>query len=124
MTDTLQRRAGCSRADYVRHRGGDSLARVTVREGSALSPEGPSVSIVIPTADGRRYGYLDALLAQLAEQSFQDSEVILVEGDPRQGRAINLGAERARGEYLLTFDDDTRLGSSEVIARLVAEMDA
>lgn len=113
-----------TRAEYVKHRNGDSPARVTVTEGSALSPDGPRVSILIPTADGQRHGYLDQLLEQIRQQTFQDLEVILVTGDTRQGRAINLGAELARGEYLLTFDDDSRLGTPTVIQCLVDAMDA
>ncbi len=89
-----------------------------------MGPEGPRVSILIPTADGERHGYLDQLLRQVTEQSYQDLEVILIQGDTRQGRGINLGASLARGEYLLTFDDDTCLGTPEVIATLVAAVDA
>jgi glycosyltransferase involved in cell wall biosynthesis len=81
------------------------------------------VSIIIPTADGDRYGYLDSLLEQIRQQTFQDLEVIVVMGDTRQGRGINLAAELARGEYLLTFDDDSRLGTPVIIERLVAAMD-
>lgn len=108
----------------MRHLNAESPARVTVTDGTAVRPAGPRVSAIIPTADGKRHGYLDVLLAQLAEQTFQDFEVVVVEGDPRQGRGINLGAELARGEYLLTFDDDSRLGTPLVIETLVAAMDA
>lgn len=113
-----------TRKEFVRHLNADSPARVTVTEGAAVTPEGPRVSVIIPTADGKRHGYLDVLLEQLAEQTYQSFEVLVVEGDPRQGRGINLGAELARGEYLLTFDDDSRLGVPAVIATLVAAMDA
>jgi hypothetical protein len=97
---------------------------MTVTEGSEVGLQGPRVSILIPTADGERHGYLGQLLRQITEQTYQDLEVILVQGDTRQGRAINLGAEKARGAYLLTFDDDTRLGTPEVIERLIEAMDA
>ncbi len=113
-----------TRADFVRHRNADSPARVESRSGDALSPAGPRVSILIPTADGDRHGYLDKLLEQIRSQTYQDLEVLLIQGDTRQGRAINLGAEHARGEFLLTFDDDTSLGTPEVIAALVDAMDA
>jgi GT2 family glycosyltransferase len=49
---------------------------------------------------------------------------VVVKGDTRQGRAINLAAELARGEFLLTFDDDTRLGTPHLIQGLVEAMDA
>jgi hypothetical protein len=110
------------RQEFVRHLNSDSPARVTVKQGASVGPSGPRVSIIIPTADGQRHGYLDVLLVQLEEQTFQDFEVLVVEGDPRQGRGINLGAELARGEYLLTFDDDTRLGTPRVIEVLVEAM--
>lgn len=111
-----------TRAEYVRHRNGDSPAKVSITEGKAVGPNGPRVSIIIPTADGQRNGYLDQLLRQVGEQTFQDLELIQVQGDTRQGRGINLGAETARGEFLLTFDDDTCLGTPDVIARLVEAM--
>lgn len=110
-----------TRSEFVRHPGGDPIARLERREGSP-GPDGPTVSIVIPTADGDRFGYLQQLLAQIQEQTFQDLEVLLVRGDNRQGRAINLGAEEARGEFLLTFDDDTRVGTPDLVARLVEAM--
>jgi glycosyltransferase involved in cell wall biosynthesis len=78
----------------------------------------PKISIVIPTSDGYRRGLFPALLKQLSEQSFQDFETIIVKGDPRQGRAINAGADIARGHYLLTLDDDTSLASKDAIEKL------
>lgn len=92
--------------------------------GAACDPAGPRVSIIIPTADGDRFGYLDSLLAQIREQTFQNLEVLVIKGDTRQGRAINLGAELAQGEFILTFDDDSRLGTPQLIEKLVAAMDA
>lgn len=120
----MSRVEGRPRAEWVRHRNGDSPARLTVTEGKGVGPEGPRVSILIPTSDGDRHGYLDQLLAQLQEQTYQDFEVILARGDTRQGRAINLAAEHARGEFLLTFDDDTKLGTPVVIECLVRAMDS
>lgn len=113
-----------ARKEFVRHLNAESPARIVVTDAASVKPGGPRVSVIIPTADGKRHGYLDVLLEQLAGQSFQDFEVVVVEGDSRQGRGINLGAELARGEYLLTFDDDSRLGTPLVIETLVAAMDA
>jgi len=79
----------------------------------------PRLSILIPTADGARGGYLDQLLRQLEEQTEQRFEVIVVEGDRRQGRAINTGAAIARGEILVTMDDDTRIGHPELLERIL-----
>lgn len=112
------------REEFVRHRNAPSPARVTIADGARVGPEGPRVSVLIPTADGQRHGYLDQLLRQITEQTYQDLEVIQIQGDTRQGRALNLGAEHARGEFLLTFDDDTCLGTPTVIERLVEALDA
>lgn len=82
--------------------------------------ETPLVSIIIPTMGSARAYYLQSLLNQLAEQTFPAFEIILINGDNRQGRAINYGAVLARGQYLLILDDDTRLGSRELIEKMVA----
>lgn len=84
----------------------------------------PRVTVIIPTADGRRGGNLARLLAQLDEQTLQEFEVIIVEGDRRQGRAINTAAAIARGEFLVTFDDDTRLGPADLLEQIVSAFDA
>jgi glycosyltransferase involved in cell wall biosynthesis len=114
-----------TRAEFVRHRNGDrSPAKVEVKPGATVGAAGPRVSILIPTSDGQRHGYLPQLLEDIRGQSYQDIETIIVAGDTRQGRALNYGAELARGEFILTFDDDSRLGTPEVIATLVTAMDA
>ncbi len=82
------------------------------------------VSVIVPTADGRRGGHLARLLAQLARQTYQRIEVIVVAGDRRQGRAINTGAALARGEILVTMDDDTRIGHDDLLERIVEHFDA
>ena len=79
--------------------------------------------MIIPTADGYRNGLFPALLKQLPEQTFQDFETIIIKGDPRQGRAINTGADIARGQYLLTLDDDTSLASRDAFEKLVEVME-
>jgi len=83
----------------------------------------PKVSIIIPTADGYRDGLLPALLENLSKQKYQNFETIIIQGDSRQGRAINTGADIARGEFLLTLDDDTRLISTDVLGKLVQIID-
>jgi GT2 family glycosyltransferase len=83
----------------------------------------PKISIIIPTSDGYRNGLFPALLKQLSEQTFQDFETITVKGDPRQGRAINTGADIARGRYLLTLDDDTSLVSKDAFEKLARVME-
>lgn len=82
------------------------------------------LTVVIPTADAYRDGYLPRLLAQIGRQNFSGFELIVVRGDPRQGRAINTGAALAQGRYLLTLDDDTSLPDPEIFSKLVAVMEA
>ncbi|MDR5708505.1 MAG: glycosyltransferase [Armatimonadota bacterium] len=82
--------------------------------------EDPRLSIIVPTAGENRSGLLTQLLRQLEEQTEQRFEVILVQGDRRQGRAINTGAALARGEILVTMDDDTRIGHPELLERILA----
>jgi len=82
-----------------------------------------TLSIVIPTSDAYRGGYLPKLLTQINCQDFSDFELIVVRGDPRQGRAINIGAALAQGKYLLTLDDDTSLPDPETFSKLVAVME-
>ncbi|MHA1940178.1 MAG: glycosyltransferase [Candidatus Hodarchaeales archaeon] len=89
--------------------------------GSKLSKlsDFPQISVIIPTADGYRDGYFLSLLQQLSQQTYQNFETIIIKGDPRQGRAINMGVDIARGKYLLTLDDDTRLISQDAFERLL-----
>ena len=111
------------------------IARPFVRYPNAkLSPgtvwqDGPpsgevTLSVIIPTSDAHRGGYFRDLLVQIGRQDFRDFEVIVVRGDPRQGRAINVGAELARGKYLLTLDDDTALPDPATFRTLVGIMES
>ena len=81
------------------------------------------LSVIIPTSDANRNGYFLKLLGQIGFQDFQDFELIVVRGDPRQGRAINTGAAIANGKYLLTLDDDTSLLDHATFRKLVDVMD-
>lgn len=83
----------------------------------------PEVSIIIPTFDAYRGGYFPKLLGQISRQNFSQFEVVVVRSDPRQGRAINIGAALAKGKYLLTLDDDTSLPDPETFSKLVAVME-
>ena len=84
----------------------------------------PLVTVVIPTSDADREGYFGQLLEQMGRQTLQQYELIVVLGDPRQGRAINIAAALARGRYLLTLDDDTSLHAPAAFANLVAVLEA
>ncbi len=83
----------------------------------------PRVSIIIPALDRTRDEMLAALQRQLECQRFRDFEVLLIRGENRQGRAINRGAAAARGEILVTLDDDTQMGNDDVLGTLVDVLD-
>jgi glycosyltransferase involved in cell wall biosynthesis len=115
--------AAARRKAFVRHIRAGPLPRIRVIPGRD-ERSAPKLTIIIPTADGRRGGNLAQLLAQIERQTFQQFEIILVEGDRRQGRAINLAAAIARGDILLTMDDDTRLGREDLIERITVALAA
>jgi cellulose synthase/poly-beta-1,6-N-acetylglucosamine synthase-like glycosyltransferase len=105
------------RKSFVRYLKEGPPPRVRVLRGR--EGEHPRLSIIIPTAGENRSGLLTQLLGQLGAQTEQRFEVILVQGDRRQGRAINTGAAIARGEVLVTMDDDTRIGHPELLERIL-----
>ena len=111
------------RRDFVKYPNTDFPAEIKILENVAGKEIWrPEATVIIPTFDGFRGGYLSRLIEQLKLQTFQDFEVIIVKGDPRQGRAINKAAEIARGDILITLDDDTRLGSTSVFDSLVSAL--
>ena len=77
------------------------------------------LTIVIPTLDGRRGGYLARLIKQILNQNYQSFEIIIIQGDPSQGRAINLAVSIAKGKYILTLDDDTFIPHQNTLSNLV-----
>ena len=83
----------------------------------------PRLSVIIPSWDGYRDGCVPRLLESVERQSYADYETIVVEGVSPQGKAINQGAARARGEILLILDDDSELADADVFARLVQTLD-
>jgi glycosyltransferase involved in cell wall biosynthesis len=117
-TTAVRRRRG-----FVRHFKPGPVPRIRVI-GANGQGSLPKVSVIIPSGDGTRAEHLTRLLRQLDEQPFRLLEVIVVEGDRRQGRAINTGAAIARGGLLITMDDDTQLGDPLVIEKLVAAFEA
>lgn len=88
-----------------------------------MSSDAVRLSVVIPTVDAHRDGYFPRLLRQVGAQHCLDYELIVVRGDPLQGRAINVGAALAQGCYLLTLDDDTSLPDPETFNKLTAVME-
>ena len=83
----------------------------------------PRVSVIIPSLDGRRGGAVPRLLESLQRQTLKDMEIHLIRGVAPQGKAINQGAGKSRGEILVILDDDSCLAGDDVLERLVATLD-
>jgi len=105
---------------FVKYPNDESTGKIDIYRGDPNQK--PLVSIIIPTADATRDGLLPSLLEQLEQQTFRDFEIIIIIGDTRQGRAINCGAAVAAGKYMVIFDDDTRLGSDDLLEKMVYYM--
>ncbi len=101
---------------------GDGVIARRIAYGDPALP--PQVSIIVPTRDGERRGLLGELLEQLSSQTLSSFELILVIGDRRQGRAINRGVSLARSEFIATMDDDTVLGPTDLLEKLIATLEA
>ncbi|MFH1201763.1 MAG: glycosyltransferase [Candidatus Omnitrophota bacterium] len=84
-----------------------------------MSVRNPLVSVIIPSLDGYRQGNVPKLLEDLSKQSFQDFEVHVVKGISPCSKAHNVGAKLAKGEILVFFDDDVRLGTEKVVENLI-----
>ena len=84
----------------------------------------PRVSVIIPSSDGYRDGCVPKLLKSVEAQTFSDFEVCMVIGVSPQGKAINQGASKARGEILIILDDDSRLADEFVFERLLETLEA
>ena len=49
-------------------------------------------------------------------------EIIVIIGVKPQGKAINTGVARAKGEYLVILDDDSRIRDRDTIAKIIAAL--
>ncbi len=84
----------------------------------------PKVSVIIPTIGGPRRAGLNRLLFQIEEQTLCDREVIVIEGENRQGKAINKAAAIARGDTFIILDDDTSLGHKDLFKNMVEALES
>jgi GT2 family glycosyltransferase len=106
--------------DFVKHRLAGFKGEILRFPHTSKSP---GLTVIIPTRDAYGKGYFPILLEQLQRQTaWKKTELIVIKGDNRQGRAINAGAALARGEYILTMDDDEVLGNDCVLERLLTAM--
>ncbi|MDO9547744.1 MAG: glycosyltransferase [Candidatus Marinimicrobia bacterium] len=106
---------------FVKYSKGSTEGRVEIHRSESITD--PVLSIIIPTMGAAREEFLPGLLDQLTQQTFQNFEIILIIGDTRQGRAINCGVQVAEGKYIVTFDDDTRLGHSDLLEIMVHQIE-
>lgn len=80
------------------------------------------LSVVIPSADGKREGNLAHLLEDVSRQTLRPFEVEVVAGVSPNGKARNTGIERCHGDYFIFLDDDVRLGHERVFEALVSAL--
>jgi len=107
--------------EWVRYRNDENPTGVCWHVQAAN--EKPVLSVIIPTADADRGGYFVKLMGSLSQQDMQDFELIVLKGDKRQGRGINICAAMAQGKYLLTVDDDSSLPDAQTFTKMIAAMD-
>jgi glycosyltransferase involved in cell wall biosynthesis len=92
---------------------------ITVLSNGARRKDGPSVSVIIPSLDGYREGNIPKLLEDLNKQTFQDFEVIIVQGVSPTSRSHNVGVQNASTGIIVFFDDDIILGNNNIIDNLI-----
>ncbi|MDQ6989372.1 MAG: glycosyltransferase [Mariprofundaceae bacterium] len=107
--------------DWVRYRNDDNPTGVCWFVPAAVAC--PVLSVIIPTADADRGGYFIKLMQSLTEQDMQDFELIVIKGDKRQGRGINIAVAKAKGQYVLTVDDDSSLPDAQTFSKMIKAMD-
>jgi len=108
--------------DWVRYRNDEQTSGVCWFV--PAEHDSPLLSVIIPTADADRGGYFAKLMVSLSEQDMQNFELIVVKGDKRQGRGINIAVAKAKGQYLLTVDDDSSLPDPQTFSKMIAAMEA
>ena len=82
----------------------------------------PDVAVIIPSGDRSRDDSLRGLLGDLERQTLKPAQIEIVRGVSPNGHARNTGWARTHSEYLVFLDDDVRLGSDDVLEKLVAAL--
>ena len=75
----------------------------------------PRLSVIIPSWTGE----ISQVRQSLAEQTFQDFELLVVVGVSPAARARNEGVRRSKSDRLLFIDDDAYLGTPDTLERLI-----
>lgn len=85
----------------------------------------PKISIVVVTRNKERAPHLEEALGSIGQQTFSDYELVLLEDKERLGLTynLNLGLERARGEYIARLDDDDFWSDPEKLKKQVEFLD-
>jgi len=78
-----------------------------------------SYSIIIPVLNSDGNENLESLLKSISIQHEVPTDVHLIVGDSRQGRAINFGVERCGSVYIATLDDDSIIDDSDLFMKLL-----
>jgi GT2 family glycosyltransferase len=81
------------------------------------------VAVVIPSGDSSREDSLAGLLEDLKQQTVPPRQIEIVRGVSPNGRARNQGVARTTSEFLVFLDDDVRLGSPDVIEKLLLALE-
>lgn len=82
-----------------------------------------SITIPVLRLEGRPKEMVQDLLRALESQSVVPSQVHLVVGDRRQGRAINHGMSASSAPYVATLDDDSFIDDHELFKKLLVAME-
>jgi len=106
-----------NRSDFVKHKAEDydsNMLRYVFDSDSKIE-----TTVIIPSRNGYRNGYLPQLIQQIKSQTYNTFELIIIIADPRPGRAINRAVCQSQGEFFIILDDDTQLGNKKVFEKLI-----
>jgi GT2 family glycosyltransferase len=82
----------------------------------------PELTLIIPCRSRESAPLLAPLIDQLERQTFSDFDVYVIQGDRRQGRAINNGVRKAQSPWIMTMDDDTVVDDDRLLDKSLTAM--
>lgn len=83
----------------------------------------PDVAVILPSGDRTRDDSLQGLLQDLQRQTLVPREIEVVRGVAQRPRSQHGGGPHHLPYLVFVLDDDVRLGSDDVIEKLVAALD-